>query len=196
MTNGTTSKYRLKRLLIDTAVLAALGLTVLNATGCPPAQQSSNYTPGKFIAGGSGIWGGDSDFNITDTVEYPTVQQTGMRTASMNIPDSELAMVRCEHCHECGFLQAWDWENFGSSKWSPTYVGEAWLPIVSRMMRLDNSFLQEEGLATRVYEYLRDESLGIYDPAADDKGAIIVEVDELPADPAAGSEIPIAEVDD
>ena len=75
---------------------------------------------------------------------------------------------------------AFDWEHYGSADWSPHYTGEEWAPVVQRMMVKENSFLQEEQIALRVYEYLRDDTLGVYDLEADPEGAIVVEVDELP----------------
>jgi hypothetical protein len=49
------------------------------------------------------------------------------------------------------------------------------------MRVMDGSLLNEQ-IAARIYTYLRDASLGKYDPAKDAHGAIVREVDEIPTE--------------
>ena len=173
-------------MLFDALAVGVLILAVVMVTGCPPMERSRKDKPGEYTVSSDKLLGRDNSFIISDTLVYKTVVREGMKHTRTDVTDRELAMVRCEWCHECGFLKAWDWENFGSDDWNPAYVGEEWGPIVVRMKDLDNSFLQEEMLALRVYEYLRDETLGVYDEAADDKGATVIELDAPP--PGAGGQ--------
>lgn len=166
--------------MFDVFAVSVLVLAVVMVAGCPPMQRGTKDAPGEYTVSSDRLLGDNSDFNINDELVYKTAAQVGMRSTNTQVSDRELAMVRCEWCHECGFLRAWDWDNFGSAGWNPDYVGDEWGPIVQRMMQLDNSFLQEEMLAQRVFEYLRDESLGVYDESADDQGATVIEVDALP----------------
>jgi hypothetical protein len=155
--------------------------------GCPPAQRvEQNSEEGTFLAAGNKLYSERDVFDIRDNVVYPEgKRREGLENPSTGVSDQELTMYRCTWCHECGFNEAWDWERYGSEEWAPRYVGEEWASVAERMMQKENSLLQEEQIVRRIYSYLRDETLGEYDLAADVEGAIVVEVDELPAAQAA-----------
>jgi|GEM_PF-2506925 len=157
------------------ALVVAVGLLA----GCPPPPATTDEE-GTYLVASNRLWGDEADFDIRDTAVYPEAAREGLQNPSIGVSDQELTMNRCVWCHECGFKDAFDWEHYGSAEWSPRYTGEDWAPVVQRMMIKENSFLQEEQIARRVYEYLRDDTLGVYDLEADPEGAIVVEVDELP----------------
>jgi len=167
--------------------VATFFVVLLLMVGCPPAQRvEQQVEEGTFLAAGNKLYSERDVFDIRDNVVYPEgKRREGLENPSTGVPDQELAMLRCTWCHECGFTEAWDWERYGSEEWTPRYVGEEWAPVAERMMQKENSLLQEEQIVRRIYSYLRDETLGEYDLAADVEGAIVVEVDELPAGQAA-----------
>lgn len=166
---------------------ATIFVVLLLMAGCPPAQHVEQQTEeGTFLAAGNKLYSERDVFDIRDNVVYPEgKRRKGIENPSTGVSDQELTMYRCTWCHECGFNEAWDWERYGSEGWDPRYVGEDWAPAVERMMQKENSLLQEEQIVLRIYSYLCDETLGEYDLAADVEGAIVVEVDELPAGQAA-----------
>ena len=161
------------------AAWIALAVLLGMIAGCPP-QTATTDEEGTYLVASNRLWGDESDFDIRDTAAYPEPRREGMQDPSLGVSDQALTMNRCSWCHECGFKVAFDWEQYGSADWSPRYTGEEWAPVVQRMMVKENSFLQEEQIALRVYEYLRDDSLGVYDLEDDPEGAIVVEVDEQP----------------
>ena len=181
MIRATPSLTYNRRTLFDAIVTAAVVMAVTLLAGCPPNEAPKyNDEVGTYTVSKARLLGRDNTFSLKDELVYPEGINRGMDTTSLNLTDKRLAEVRCSWCHECGFEEAWDWKNYGSSEWSPRYVGEEWGPIVARMKDKEMSFLQEELIARRIYEYLRDDSLGVYDETADDMGAVRVEVDEMP----------------
>lgn len=148
--------------------------------GCTPrtASYKECQVPGTFMASSNRLYEDDGDFDLRKTVVYYE-PKAGIDPTPTNLPTPEFTRNRCSWCHECGFKSAWDVDNFGKPEWSPRYRGEAWRPIVQRMRVMDGSLLNEQ-IAERIYNYLRDESLGLYQPELDAKGAVVREVDELP----------------
>jgi len=181
MTPVTFNRTKIRRLMFDLAAFALIVLSVAVLTGCPPNDPPTySDADGEYSVSSARLLGTDATFSIKDELIYPVRDREGISDTSLNLTSKELTRVRCTWCHECGFEAAWDWDNYGSSNWSPQYKGEEWAPIVERMMRKEMSFLQEEKLVVRIFEYLRDDSLGVYDESGDDKGAVRIEVDELP----------------
>lgn len=162
---------------------AVLGLPLLVA-GCPPLDSTganrgaSEGEPGTYHFFANKLYDADAAFDIRDKVIYPRGSDPpgDLRT---NVSNRELAMNRCTRCHECGFKQAWDEENFGTAQWSPRYTGDEWTDPVRRMRVKEYTFLNEQ-IAERIYSYLRDETLGVYEEEEDTGAAVMIEVDELP----------------
>lgn len=141
-------------------------------TGCPPPKPENVAKKGVFIALTNRIFDRGDEFDIKDRIEYPEIKTEGMANADIDVTDRQLAMYRCTWCHECGFNQAFDVKNYGKPGWNPYYRGEQWQPIVARMRPLENSMLNEV-LAERIYNFLRDSTLGKYDESKDRRGGTI-----------------------
>jgi hypothetical protein len=165
---------------------AAIGLLAMLAllAGCPPLKQAKTVVEGKYLVLQNKLYSSEDPFDLKLEAVYPEPKTDGLISPELNVSDRELTMYRCTWCHECGFKAAWDWEHLGGTDWKPKYTGEQWQPVVARMMNLENSLLQEEGIVKRIYHYLHDESLGIYDETKDRRGAIVINVDKLPKVPA------------
>ncbi|MBN2082819.1 hypothetical protein JW859_11530 [bacterium] len=187
MANRTVNKTYPPAFVFHLAALGLLLILLAALCGCRP-RQAEEEVAGEYLASSSKMYGNTSNFDIRDTVVYPEAVREGLGNPSINVSDKELTFNRCTWCHECGFQAAFDWEHYGTQEWSPKYTGQAWQAPIQRMMRMENSFLQEEQIAKRIYQYLRDETLGVYDEEADDKNAIIIEVDELPESAQEGDE--------
>lgn len=189
MAVGSDLRTRLQLSTFGAAAWILLAVMLAMIAGCPP-QPTATDEDGTYLVASNKLWGDDDEFDIRDVAVYPKVRREGIQNPSIGVSDQELAQARCSWCHECGFKDAFDWDHYGSSDWAPRYTGEDWAPVVQRMMVMENSFLQEEQIALRVFEYLRDDTLGVYDLESDPEGAIVVEVDELPgeAEPAAEDE--------
>jgi len=179
MANRTVNKTYPPPFVFHLAAVGLLSVLLATLCGCPP-RPAEEDAEGQYLASSSKMYGNKSDFDIRDKVVYPEAAREGLSNPSINVSDKELTFNRCTWCHECGFENAFDWEHYGTTEWSPQYTGQAWQAPIQRMMRMENSFIQEEEIAKRIYQYLRDETLGVYDESADDKNAVIVEVDELP----------------
>ena len=174
--------YR-KRILFSHAAAVGLLAALAIFAGCPPMKQAKTAVEGKYLVRHDKLYSSEDPFDLKLEAVYPKPVIDGMISPDTNVSDRELATYRCTWCHECGFKAAWDWEHLGSPDWKPKYKGEQWQPVVARMMNLENSLLQEEGIVKRIYRYLHDESLGIYDEAKDRRGAIVIDVDKLPTLP-------------
>jgi hypothetical protein len=153
------------------SVLACLAVLALT-TGCPPPKPENVATKGVFLAATNKIYDRGDGFDLKDRIEYPEVKQEGLQTVSTDITDRALAMARCTWCHECGFNEAFDVARYAKPAWNPIYRGEQWLPIVQRMRQMENTLLNEV-LAERIYDFLRDASLGKYDESKDRRGGSI-----------------------
>jgi hypothetical protein len=188
------SRIQTYRLAAAFSVLAAtVGLALL--AGCPP-QRAAEETEGTYLVANSKMYGDDSQFDLRDTVVYPAARNEGMINPSLNVTDQELTIYRCTWCHECGFQDAFDWPNYGTDKWSPRYVGEDWRAPLKRMMDKEDTMIQEERIVERIYSFLHDSTLGIYDESADDRGAVRIEVDgPLPDETGAAAEDEAADGD-
>lgn len=160
-------------LLACTTMLAAL-------TGCPPPKPENVASKGVFVAESNRIYDRGDSFDIKDRIEYPATKTEGMQNASTDVTDRELAMARCTWCHECGFNEAFDVARYSKPGWSPYYRGEQWLPIVQRMRQLENSLLNEV-LAERIFNFLRDSTVGKYDESKDRRGGAIRDVPGAPS---------------
>lgn len=163
----------------ETFNAAAALIILLPLLGCPPPK-AAEEAEGTYLAARSKMYGDDEAFDIRDTVTYPIPRTEGVTNPSTAVSDQELTMNRCTWCHECGFQRAFDWENYGHEEWAPQYTGEQWAPVLQRMMDKEETMIQEEQIVQRIYEFLRDATLGVYDEEADDRGAVVVELDGPP----------------
>lgn len=164
--------YRNTVFKILAAVIATVLLLVWLA-GCPPAQRQYVSADGTFMAGRNRLYETSGEFDLRWEVKYPE-KERGF-DPSLNVSDQELAFNRCTWCHECGFEAAFDYASFGTDEWDPHYVGQEWAAPVERMRVKDGSMLNEK-VAERIFKFLRDITLGVYDEEDDSKGAIEVEV--------------------
>lgn len=156
-------------------------LAVLLGSCAPRTARHKDFqAEGTYMVSANRLYDDDGDFDIRKQIVYYK-PETAPSPAEINIPTPQMALNRCGLCHECGFNLAWDRANHGTPEWRPRYRGEAWGPIVQRMRVMDGSLLNAY-IADRIYTYLRDESLGIYDPDSDSRGAVVRIVDELPED--------------
>lgn len=131
---------------------------------------------GQYLYSSNKLFETDSKLDIRSTVMYPSEGDTF--DPSLNLSNRELTFQRCKTCHdECGFDAGFDKEHYGTEQWNPRIKGQDWAPVVERMRMKENAFLNEV-IAERVYNYLRDETTGKYNEAADTKGAIVVELPE------------------
>jgi hypothetical protein len=151
-----------------------LPLILIVATGCPPEKSLIRQEAGSFLVASNKLYDESSDFDLRWTAMYP--KQNKSFDPSLNVSNKELSQGRCTRCHECGFRKAFDLDHYGQPTWAPVYKGNQWEPIVDRMNRKDASLLNEQ-VAERIFTYLRDVTLGKYDEANDNKGAIVVNVD-------------------
>jgi hypothetical protein len=155
------------------AVLLSFGLPLLLG-GCPPSERlGGEQAEGTYLASANKLFDLDEPFDIHWTVVYPELDAPDL---SLNKTDRELTWIRCTLCHECGFEEVFDLARHGTPDWAPRYVGDQWAPVVQRMRVKEGSFLNEV-IAQRIYTYLRDDTLGVYDESKDLKGAVVVEVD-------------------
>lgn len=159
--------------------LLAAALLLALLAGCPPPK-ATREAEGTYLVARSKMYGDDSQFDLRDTVVYPEVRTEGIQDPSVSVSDQQLTVNRCTWCHECGFQDAFDWEDYGAADWSPRYVGEEWQAPLQRMMEKENTYIQEERIVERIYGFLHDATLGTYDEQADDRGAVVIEVDEAP----------------
>lgn len=166
--------------LFQWCILAGGAMLLAGLACCAPrvARYEAEQTEGTYLLAANRLYEDDGDFDIRKRVVYWSPEESSF-DPNTNQPTPEFTVQRCTRCHECGFSAAWDLENAGKPTWSPRYRGEAWLSIVNRMRVMENSLLNE-GIAQRIYAYLRDESLGVYNPDTDSRGAVVREVDELP----------------
>jgi hypothetical protein len=126
-----------------------------------------------YYAQSNRLYDDDGSFDLRKRVVYEKTEAPKFNS-ELQVSNKVLTTYRCTWCHECGFPQAWDIDNVGKPGWHPRYKGEGWKPIVARMRVMEGSMLNEE-IADRVYSYLRQESLGQYNEAADPKGAVVRE---------------------
>jgi hypothetical protein len=152
-------------------LLACIALLAL-LIGCPPPPPEDIAPKGVFLAASNKIYDRGDGFDIKDRIEYPEAKKEGCQDVSTNITDRALAMARCTWCHECGFNEAFDVARYGKPGWSPYYRGEQWQPIVERMSKTENTLLNEV-LAERIFNFLRDSTLGKYDESKDSRGGAI-----------------------
>jgi hypothetical protein len=160
--------------------IPAIITVALLLCGCNPLASLSKTSTAKstFLVDDSRLFDSDTSFGMKDILVYPAMERHGPQNVSTGVPNPELTRYRCTWCHECGFTAAFDFENLNTAEWKPVYVGEAWKSIVYRMNDKDEALLNEQ-IAERIYTYLRDKSLGIYDEENDNSGKIIREVDDL-----------------
>jgi hypothetical protein len=171
----------MKRIVFE--YLAVLALVAVAAGMCCCAPSTPKYlareAAGTYLISAQRPFGvDDGDFDIRKTVKYPETVKP-VFNSDLLVSNRQLTTYRCAWCHECGFPQAWDLANVGKPDWHPRYKGTAWQPIVQRMSVMDGSMLNEE-IADRIYSYLRDASLGVYDESKDPHGATIRNVDKMP----------------
>jgi len=153
--------------------VAATAAAIVFVAGCPPRSESQSAPPGVFVASANKLYDRGDGFDLRDRVIYPAVKGEGLENADTNVTNRQLTMYRCTWCHECGFQQAFDLRNYGQPGWAPRYKGEQWRPVVDRMAAKDDSLLNEV-LAERIYGFLRDSTLGLYDEHKDTRGAVVV----------------------
>lgn len=172
-------------MLMTVAMLRKFGGTViflilLALAGCNPLDSLSDEKVGEsmYLVDRSRLFGNENDLGLKDILVYPASERKGPENVSTNVSNKLLARYRCTWCHECGFTEAFDYANYGTDDWDPVYVGEAWRPVVQRMNDDDETLLNEQ-IAERIYSYLRDETLGIYDPDEDRAPEIRIEVDDI-----------------
>jgi hypothetical protein len=153
-------------------------------TACSPRSQTATETAehaqDEFLVTSNTMRDSERTFDIRDQLVYPEQEIEGLKDPSINVSDEELALNRCSWCHGCGFEDFFDWDDYGTEDWDPQYVGDEWAPSVQRMMDKENAFLKEEMIVRRIYRFLHDVTLGEYDRETDNKGAVEIEVDELP----------------
>lgn len=147
-----------------------------------PPRQDVAEPEGVYVVSKNRIADNDGQFNITDKLIWRELVEKGY-DPSLDMTNKQLTLgtestySRCTRCHECGFKEAWDWENYwGENRtedWNPTYSGEEWRPVVNRMRKYEGAHLNES-IGDRIFSFLRDETLGVYDEASDPKGAIML----------------------
>ena len=164
--------------------LAATAVAILLVTGCPPRSESQSAPAGVFVASVNKLYDRGDGFDLRDRVIYPAVKGEGLENADTNVTNRQLTMYRCTWCHECGFKQAFDAGHYGQPGWAPRYKGEQWRPVIDRMVSKDDSLLNEV-LAERIYTFLRDSTLGLYDESKDTRGAVVIKAPPEPASPPA-----------
>lgn len=148
----------------------------------PMPSRQQQPEEGVYVVAKSRLYDDDSQFRLDDTLVYHDLVEEGF-DPSINQTNKDMALGhdgrtgRCTKCHECGFERAWDMEHYETPEWNPTYVGEQWQPIVMRMRRLENAFINEQ-IGDRIYSFLRDETLGVYDESKDTKGATVINLDK------------------
>lgn len=159
-------------------------LSIVSISACAPGvpgNHAGKHAPvqGEYEYAANQLFETGAPFDIRWKVTYPKAADSF--DPSINVSDQDLTMKRCTQCHECGFSEAFDKANYGTTAWKPRVRGTDWANPVQRMQRFENSFLNEM-IATRIYTFLRDETQGKYDVATDDKGAVVIEVnpDDLP----------------
>lgn len=160
--------------------IPAILVVAFLSCGCNPLNSLSKTKTAKstFLVDDSRLFDSDTSFGMRDILVYPAMERHGPQNVSTGIPNPELTRYRCTWCHECGFTEAFDFENLNTPEWKPVYVGEAWKSIVYRMNDKDEALLNEQ-IAERIFTYLRDKSLGVYDEENDNSGKIEIEVDDL-----------------
>lgn len=153
------------------------GLLLLAA--CNPLD-SGETTVGQrqYVVEKARLFSNDSDLGIKDVLTYPKAERKGPADIRTNIPNRDLTINRCTWCHECGFTNAFNYADFGTDKWKPYYKGEEWRSSVMRMNDNDETMLNEQ-IAERIYNYLHDVTLGIYDPEKDRGPEVRIEVDDI-----------------
>jgi hypothetical protein len=160
-------------------LLAALAALLMLA-GCPPedaglSESAEEQASGTFLAAANKVYDDQRPFDLTWEVTYQAKKDSF--DPSINVSNRELTISRCNGCHEeCGFNRAFDMEHFGTVEWNPYYKGDQWAGVVKRMSQKGSSFMNEL-LAERIYTYLKEETLGIYDESADPKGALTIAVE-------------------
>ncbi len=155
--------------------LALWVASLLLLSGCPPprndnAAADANDTArasGTYMAAPNKIFDSASDFDLTWNVVYESKEKPF--DPAINVSNRQLALNRCQQCHECGFKFAFDMEHFGTTQWQPRYKADEWSPVVKRMVDMPNSFMNEQ-IAERIYNYLNEETQGLYDESKDPRG--------------------------
>jgi hypothetical protein len=160
-------------ILLLTLVAACLG-------SCAPrvSRYKTAQADGTYMLAANRLYEDDGDFDLRKQVVFFEAEHRH-EIAGLDAPTPELTLNRCGRCHECGFNKAWDRDNLNTTNWKPRYRGEAWAQVVQRMRIMDGALLNEQ-LANRIYAYLRDASLGIYNEQDDPRNAVVRIVDELP----------------
>ncbi|MCC7478934.1 hypothetical protein IT575_10815 [bacterium] len=149
------------------------GLLLL--AGCPPAANDNAaedandqaLASNTYMAAPNKIYDSSSTFDLTWNVVYESKEKPF--DPAINVTNRQLALNRCQNCHECGFKFAFDMDNFGTTNWNPRYKADEWAPVVKRMVDKPGSFMNEQ-IAERIYNYLNEESLGLYDESKDPRG--------------------------
>jgi hypothetical protein len=192
----TQMRFSLFTLRAAELALAACGLLLLS--GCPP--EASRLTAaeakdgnGKYYAAHNKLFESESPFDIRWEVVHE--QRDEFDPTRSGITDRQFTINRCTRCHECGFPRAFDMEHYSTPEWKPIYTGQQWSAPIKRMIPKENSFLNDE-IATRIYAFLRDETLGLYDESQDDKGAVVIEVEEGELPPEMPQDMPEVQVDE
>ena len=162
-------------------VLVLLGGMLATLAACPAAklaqsEASGNGSDGVYYAAPNKLFDKDGKFDIRWKVTHEP--QVDTFNPATNVDSRQLAIARCTQCHECGFSTAFDLTNYNNGKaWHPKYKGEQWSTPVTRMMRQENSFVNNEVIAERIYNWLKKETTEGYDEATDTKGAVTIETD-------------------
>jgi len=157
------------------ALLCALAgchtTTSRTATAEQPGGDGSN---GTYYAAPNKLFDRDLVFDVRWKGTHEPITDTF--NPALNVDNRQLAINRCDRCHECGFHQAFDMDHYGKPGWHPLIKGQDWSRPAIRMINKENSFLND-AIVERIYTFLRDETTIGYDLKHDNKGAAIVEVD-------------------
>jgi hypothetical protein len=162
------------------ACFAALAALTVFANCTPLKSSRNNTSDGKFEVSNASIYEQNGEFSLLDEVVYPERKEKAF-DSRINVPNKYLTLgdsthaSRCTRCHECGFEEAWDMDHYQTPQWNPRYRGDEWRDVVQRMRRMDNSLINEK-IADRIFSFLRDETLGTYDPLKDTGPETVIEV--------------------
>jgi hypothetical protein len=160
---------------------ALLGAALCLLAGCPHtvpqkiAEDTGNGEKGEYYAAPNKLYDRDLVFDVRWKLTHEP--QTDTFDPEVNVDNRQLAINRCDRCHECGFHQAFDMDHYGKADWHPRIKGQDWSRPAERMIAKENSFLNDL-IVERIYNFLRDETTIGYDFSKDKKGAVTVDVDE------------------
>ncbi len=158
--------------------LILAGILLLSSCNPMDSLSTQKVAQSTYLVEKSKLYGNDNELDLKDILVYPKADRKGPESVSTNVSNKLLTKYRCTWCHECGFTEAFDYENLGKPDWNPRFRGEGWRPVVQRMNDMDEALVNEQ-LAERIYTYLLEESTGIYDEEGDTAPAVRIEVDDI-----------------